>query len=257
MPVAADSKSGIGRLGLVLLLVCVVVVTGCVTSQGVGQDSEQPSDVIVLLEFGEVFLVSPKGGNARPVPHEGTIHFVRTSNNAKKLLVKVGRSLYEELALDGTVIGTYKDLPQGHGFTVNANDEPLAGQDAYAPGGKKRAFWRKKTQEANSTWLLTVEQFADGATQYSEHVLVTRVLKKYGFVGGIQWSPDGEWIAWAEPNDRWWGLQGPFMRHFKIRTDGTGLEEIKIYRPLGRQLLREVWPPEPHGYATDFQWVRF
>ncbi len=259
---ATNTKPRTGNLILVLLLVSVVAVTGCVISQGAELDSRQSSEVIILLEYGKVFLVNPQGGNAYPVPYDGQIFSVRASTKARTLLVKVKNErhqpMYKEIALDGTILGLYSDPPQGHGFTVNANDEPLAGRDAYSPDGKQRVFWKKKPEEPDPTWQLIVEQFAEGATPFSEHVLTTRVLKKFGFVGGIQWSPDGQWIAWAETKDRGWGLgREPFARHFKIRADGTGLEEIKIYRPMSQRVLRELWPSEPHGYQMDFQWVRF
>lgn len=247
------------NLGM-LILYSAFLTNGCTHAPALAVDSDSGHEVLLLLEYGKIFLVSPQGGEAQMIPHSAEIHLVRGSSATPTLLVGTldehRRRVFEELSLEGKMIQRYDVVPPGHGITFPPDGERRDHRhEAYLPDRRFHAYWLRSKPPPDPQWDLILEDFSGSSPGSSQSKIITRGLSGYGFVGLLQWSPDGQWLIWGEVNDRGRLLgRERFYRFFRIRLDGSGLQEVEIERPFWHRLFRTIWPPDVHGYPFDLQW---
>jgi len=113
----------------------------------------------------------------------------------------------------------------------------------FSPDGRQIAFWRSRS--ANGERGLEIADSAIFVRDLESGV--ERQVTDWGDATMLDWSPDGEWIAFIRG---WWRTATDEGDLWRVRLDGTGLEQLTSIDTLTRTIL---WP----RYTPDGRWILF
>ena len=141
------------------------------------------------------------------------------------------------------------DLANSHHVAVSTSPITNTMLPAFSPDGRYLAYFERVREEPKGEWVLYVHDLSQLHQPGSRSKVASVVPRQRSTLYQLQWSPDGHWLSWMEYHDE------PFPRFYRIRLDGTDLQEIVIHRPWWRRIWRSIWPLEPaHRCCFSYYW---
>jgi len=197
-------------------------------------------------------FASVEDGNMHDIPHERFVESivgiapdglmtVITGNESRRLVT-------EDISFDGHIHSAQEigERPGRRHMGFISSSAEGSSKPVYSSDRKRGAVFMNLKKPPDSEWAIRMHDTALSVAPLDDSsTILTRPLARYGRVGFLQWSPDGDQLFWAEVHDRgWWLGTDPFPHFYLVNRDGSDLREVKVSRPWWRSLLREFYPVE-------------